>query len=40
MKAVKFYFSNLEPTKSLSGFVFDFLPFMIDLTSGKILNIW
>ena len=28
------------PTPSLYRFVLPFLPFMVDLTSGKILNIW
>ena len=43
MKAEKFYFWNLEPTQSLQRFVLSslplFLPFMVDLTFGKILNI-
>ena len=40
MKAVKFYFRNLEPTQSLQRFVLSFLTFMEDLTFEKILNIW
>ena len=39
MKAVTFYFRNLEPTQSLRRFVLPFLTFMVDLTFGKILNI-
>ena len=39
MKAVIFYFRNLEPTQSLHRFVLPFLTFMVDLTFGKILNI-
>ena len=39
MKAVTFYFSNLEPTQSLHRFVLPFLTFMVDLTFGKILNV-
>ena len=40
MKAVAFYFRNLEPTQSLHRFVFLFSTFTVDLTFGKILNIW
>ena len=40
MKAVTFYFKNLEPTQSLQRFVLPFLTFIVDLTFGKILNIW
>ena len=39
MKAVIFYFRNLEPTQSLHRFVLPFLTFMVDLTFDKILNI-
>ena len=39
MKAVTFYFRNLESTQSLHRFVLHFLLFMVDLTFGKILNI-
>ena len=39
MKAVTFYFWNLEPTQSLHIFVLPFLTFMKDLALGKILNI-
>ena len=40
MKAVTFYFRNLEPTESLQRFLLPFLAFMVDLTFAKILNIW
>ena len=40
MKAVTFYFWNLEPIPNLYRFVQPFLPFMVDLMFGKILNIW
>ena len=40
MKAVTFYFYNLEPTPCLYRFVLAFLPFIVDLTFGKILNIY
>ena len=40
MKAVTFYFWNLEPIPSLYKFLLSFLPFMVDLTFGEILNIW
>ena len=40
MKALTFYFRNLEPTQSLERFVLPFLTFMVDLTFRKILNIW
>ena len=33
------YFWNLEPIPNLHRFVFPFLPFMVDLAFGKILNI-
>ena len=39
MKAVTFYFENLEPTACLYRFGLAFLPFTVDLTFGKILNI-
>ena len=39
MKAVTFYFWNLEPTPSLQMFVLPFLTLMVNLTFGKILNI-
>ena len=39
MKAVTFYFWNLEPTPSLQMFVLRFLTLMVNLTFGKILNI-
>ena len=38
MKAVTFYFRNLEPIQSLRRFVLPFLTFMADLTFGKILK--
>ena len=40
MKAVTFYFRNLDPTQSFRQFVWPFLTFMVDLAFGKILNIW
>ena len=40
MKAVTFYFQNLEPNLCLYRFVLAFLPFIVDLTFGKILNIY
>ena len=40
MKAVTFYFRDKEPTQNLHRFVLLFLTFMVDLTFGKILNIW
>ena len=40
MKAVTLYFQNLEPNLCLSRFVLAFLPFIVDLTFGKILNIY
>ena len=40
MKAVIFYFKNLEPNLCLYRFVLDFLPFMVDLAFDKILNIY
>ena len=39
MKAVIFYFRDLEPTQSLHRFALPFLAFIADLTFGKIL-IW
>ena len=39
MKAVTFYFENLEPAQNLYRFVLPFFPFVVDLTFGKILNI-
>ena len=39
MKAVTFYFYNLEPTPCLYRFVLAFLPFIVVLTFGRILNI-
>ena len=39
MKAVTFYFENLEPTACLYRSGLAFLPFIVDLTFGKILNI-
>ena len=39
MKAVTFYFKNLEPTQSLHRFVLPFSQFIVDLPFGKILNI-
>ena len=35
MKAVTFYFRNLEPTQSLQRFVLPFLTFMVDLAFGN-----
>ena len=40
MKAVTFYFKNLEPNLRIYRFVLAFLPFKVDLTFGKILNIY
>ena len=40
MKAVTFYFWNLESTPNLYRYVQPFLPVMVDLAFGKILNIW
>ena len=42
MKAVRFYFSNLEPTQNPSRFVLPFSPFtfMVDLTFCKICKIY
>ena len=40
MKAVIFYFQNLELNLCLYRFVLAFLPFIVDLTFGKILNIY
>ena len=40
MKAVTFYFSNLEPNLCLYRSVLAFLPFIEDLTFGEILNIY
>ena len=38
MKAVTFYFENLEPTPYIYRFVLAFLLFIVDATYGKILN--
>ena len=38
MKAVTFYFKNLEPTPCLYRFVSAFLLFVVDLTFVKILR--
>ena len=38
MKAVIFYFWNLELTASLHRFVLPFLPSIVYLTFGKVLN--
>ena len=40
MKAVTFYFRNLEPTESSRRFALPFLTFIVNLTFGKILNKW
>ena len=41
MKAVTFYFQNLESNLCLYRFAFTaFLPFIVDLTFGKIWNIY
>ena len=40
MKAITFYFRNMEPAQSLPRFLLPFLTFMVDLTFGKILYIW
>ena len=40
MKAVAFYFQNLELNLCLYIFVLAFLPFIVDLTFGKILNMY
>ena len=40
MKAVTFYFKNLEPNLCVYRFVLDFLLFIMDLTFGKILSIY
>ena len=39
MKAITFYFRNLELTQSVHRFVLPFLTFMVDLTFGNILNV-
>ena len=39
MMAVTFYFWNLEFTPNLYRSALPFLPFVVDLTFGKILNI-
>ena len=39
MKAVTFYFRNLEPTQSLQGFALPFLTFMVDLAFGNIYQL-
>ena len=38
MKAVTFYFENLEPTPYIYRFVLVFLRFIVGATFGKILN--
>ena len=38
MKAVKFYFQNLDPTPCFYRFGSAFLPFIADLTFGKDLD--
>ena len=38
MKAVTFYFKNMNPTQSLHRFALLFLTFMVDLTFSKIMN--
>ena len=40
MKAVRFYFKNIEPNLCLYRLIIAFLPFIVDLTFGKILNIY
>ena len=40
MKAITFYFQNLEPDLCLYRFVLAFLPFIVDLIFGKILNVY
>ena len=40
MKAVTFYFWNMESSPNLYRFVQHFLPFTVDLAFGKILNAW
>ena len=40
IKVATFYFENVEPSSSLYRFVLPFLKFIVDLTFGKILNIW
>ena len=40
MKAVTFYFKNLELNLRIYRFVLAFLPFIVDLKFGKILNIY
>ena len=40
MMAVTFYFWNLELTEFLQICIAFFIPFMVDLTFGKTLNIW
>ena len=39
MEAATFYFWNLEFIPILHKYVLPFLPFMVDLTLGKTLNI-
>ena len=39
MKAVAFYFWNLDLTPSLHRLVLPFIPFMVDLIFSKTLNI-
>ena len=38
MKAVTFYFKNMNPTQSLHRFALLFLTFMVDLTFSKMMN--
>ena len=38
MKAVTFYFKNMNPTQSLHRLALLFLTFMVDLTFGKMMN--
>ena len=40
IKAITFYFRNLEPTQSLHSFILSFLTFTVDLAFGKILKLW
>ena len=38
MKAVTLYFQNLDPNLCFQRFALDVLPFLVDLTFGKILG--
>ena len=40
MKAVTFWFQNLDPTLCLYRSGLAFVPFAVDVTLGKILNVW